>query len=312
MDKQKILITDSLFIFKEHEDQLIDAGFDIERLDKPEPSEDELINAIKGKAGYILGGIEHVTERVIAAADSLKAITFTGIDYKSYIPAWEKAIAKGISISNVPDGPTDAVAEWSITMALAMNRSIFDLGRIGDKKFQTSKGLKGQHIGLVGFGRIGKKIAEMASVFAPASISFFNRSKNLESGSGGVVYKEIDKIFSESDIVFLCVPKSVGDNFINKELLALMKEGSLVVNMTHPGVVDQMALLERLKDKSLRAVSDYPFTIEGYSDLPLGVWYCFNDSNAFNTFSSIKKTSDVATKSIINLIKTGEDAYKAS
>ncbi len=140
---KSILITDSLFIFPEHEQKLKDAGFSIERLDKPEASEEEIIKAIKGKSGYILGGIEKITDKIIDNADELKAIVFTGVVYKDFIPNYEYVIKKGITIANTPNGPTHAVAEWAITMALAMNRNIFDLGRTGEKKFMTSKGLEG-------------------------------------------------------------------------------------------------------------------------------------------------------------------------
>ena len=82
----KILVTDSLFIFPKHEQQLKDAGYEVVRLDKPEASEDELCEAVKGTVGYILGGVEKVTDKVIEAADNLRAIVFSGIGYKGFIP----------------------------------------------------------------------------------------------------------------------------------------------------------------------------------------------------------------------------------
>jgi len=121
---KSILITDSLFIFPEHEQQLKDAGYEVVRLDKPEATEEELCDAVRGKAGYILGGIEKVTDKVIDATDQLEAIVFTGIGFKSMIPGWKRAAEKGISIGNTPDSPTQAVAEWSIAAALLMNRGV--------------------------------------------------------------------------------------------------------------------------------------------------------------------------------------------
>src|SRR5271157_5220510 len=100
--KGKILITDSLFIFPEHEKILRDAGYEIERVNKPQPTEEELIKTIKGKVGYVLGGVEHVTEKIIDAGDKLKAIVFPGIGYKDFIPAWEYATKKGIILPNAP------------------------------------------------------------------------------------------------------------------------------------------------------------------------------------------------------------------
>jgi len=187
------------------------------------------------------------------------------------------------------------------------------LGRVGDKEFQTTKGLQGQHIGLIGFGRVGTTIARMAKGFEPASISYFNRTRKEDVESKlHVIYKKIDDIFEQSDIVFLCIPKSAGEGFIGEELLSLMKQDSLLVNVTHPGVINQKSLLEKLKSGQIRVVSDHPTTIEGFNKLPLGRWYCFNGSNAFNTFNSIKETSDKATKSLINLINIGKDEYKVN
>lgn len=91
-----ILITDSLFISKDHEQQLKDAGFAVERLDKPKASEEELIAAIKGKSAYILGGVERVTGPIINAADKLKVIAITGSDWQGFVPAYEAAIASAI------------------------------------------------------------------------------------------------------------------------------------------------------------------------------------------------------------------------
>ena len=59
----KLLITDNLFIFQEHEEKLKEMGFEIERLDTPQATENELIEALQGKDAYILGGIEKVTEK---------------------------------------------------------------------------------------------------------------------------------------------------------------------------------------------------------------------------------------------------------
>ena len=61
----KILVTDSLFLFDEHEKRLKDAGYEVVRLDKAAASEEELVEAIKGKDGYIIGGVEKVTKKVI-------------------------------------------------------------------------------------------------------------------------------------------------------------------------------------------------------------------------------------------------------
>ncbi len=313
MNKGTILITDSLFIFPEHEKMMIDAGYEIERLNKLCATEEELIEAIKGKAGYILGGIEHVTEKVIDAGNELKGIVFTGIGYKDFIPAWEYATKKGIAIGNAPDGPTQAVAEWAVTSALTMNRSFLDLGRAGTKDFMTTSGIEGQNIGIIGLGRIGKRIIEMLKVFKPASVSYYSKHQHEDAERDlNIKYKDLNALLSESDIVFLCVSKDAGDNFLKKEELAHMKDNTLLVSFLGPTYINEEALLSELQQGRIRAISDYPATNEDFKKLPMSNWYCFNGSNAFNTKTELKLVSDMVTKTILNLLSTGEDTYKVN
>lgn len=305
--KGKILITDSLFIFPEHEQRLRDVGYEVERLDKPEASEDELVAAVPGKIGYILGGIERVTQKVIDAADELKAIVFTGIGYKEFIPAWEYAQSKGILLGNTPDAPTHAVAEWAITVALAMNRGIFELGPMGNKKFLTTKGLEGQRVGIIGLGRIGKHISEMLTPFRAASISYWSKHRHDESS---LPYQELDQLLAESDIVFLCVSKDAGDNFIGERELSAMKDGALLVAFGYAGLVDENALLKELKNGRLRAASDSSGKSDAFKQVPLSHWFRFNASNAFNTEVTLKVTSDTAIDTLLNLLSAAEGNSK--
>jgi phosphoglycerate dehydrogenase-like enzyme len=309
MNKGTILITDSLFIAREHEQELADAGYDIERLDVPQPTEEQLVEAIKGKVGYILGGTERLTDNVINAADTLKAIVFTGIGYKDFIPNYEYVTSKGIAIANTPDAPTYAVAEWAITMALAMNRNIFDLGRKGEKKFLTSKGIEGQRVGIIGLGRIGKQIASMISVFRPLSVHYYSRHIHPDPQHS---FLDLNTLMKESDIVFVCVSKDAGENFIGTEELAAMKDGALLVSFVHRGIINEEALLAELTTGRIRAVSDSPMQNPASRDLLLNTWYCFNGSNAFNTFNEIKLCSDSATQSMIHLLETGEDKNRVN
>lgn len=302
-----------MFIFPEHEDQLRKAGYEIERLDKPEATENELVEAVKGKVGYILGGVEVLSDKIIDAGDKLKAIVFTGIGYKDFIPNWQYATEKGIGIANTPDAPTYAVAEWALTIALAMNRNIFDLGPAGDKMFATSKGLEGQKVGIVGLGRIGQQIASMLSVFRPDSVSYYSKNRHEDAESRlGVTYIGLNDLFKESDVVFLCVSKDADQNFISAEELSLLKDGSLLVSFIGDGIVNEQALIQELKNKRIRLATDHPMKNPDVKDLPQQTLYYSKGSNAFNTFHELKLTSDQATKSILNLLESGTDKNKVN
>src|SRR5437868_1205538 len=91
----------------------------------------------------------------------------------------------------LPARPTYAVAEWSLTMALAMNRGIFDLGRAGKKNCMTTKGLEGQRIGIIGFGRIGGQITRMLKEFRTDSVSYYSRHRHQDAEKElSIQYKE--------------------------------------------------------------------------------------------------------------------------
>lgn len=305
---KKILITDSLYIFPKHVRQLQDAGYEVERLDKPDASEAELAEAIRGKAGYILGGVEHVTNKVIDAADGLEAIVFTGIGY-SFIPAVEHARAKGIVVQDLPDSPTDAVAEWSMAAALAMTRGLFDLARTGGESFTTTTGLKKQSVGIVGLGRIGSRIAELLAPFGPAAVAYYSAHRHPDKEQSlGVQYKDLPALLNGSDVVFLCVSDEVGKDFFSNDQFQAMKEKSLLVSfMEDTGIINKDALYTALQSGKIRAISDYPMD-ERFGAFPLSVWYSFNGSNAANTIASVAATSDAATELMISLLARAKPA----
>ena len=308
----KILITDTLFIFNEHVKELEAAGYEVERLSKPEATEDELVEAVKGKVGYILGGIEKITPKVIDAADELKVIVFTGTGYKGFIPGWQEATRKGIAIGNVPDGPTQAVAEWSVMAALAMNRGIFDLASPNGKTFLTTKGLEGLTIGIIGLGQIGGRIAEMVQPFRPAAILYYSTHHHEDKEKSlGLKYMDMNEVLKNSDVVFLCVPDEVGHGFFTAGHFTSMKQDALLVSFMHSNIIDIDALYGAIDMGKIRAISDYPMD-ERFNKLPLSSWYSFKASNAFNTEQALKFTSDKATKALINLLTTGKDENRVN
>jgi len=306
--KRTILVTDSLFIFPEHVKKLQDAGYEVERLDKPDASEQELMEAVKGKVGYILGGVEKVTEKVIDSADQLKAIAVTGIGYPVFVPAWEYALKKGVKITNTPSGPTQEVAEWAMTAALMMSRDFLELGRVGEETFKITKGIEAQSIGIIGLGRIATRIIEMLQPFKPARVQYYSSNRHEDKEKQyNLKYRPLPQLLQQSDIVFLCVSDEA-KNMIGEAELAEMKTDAILVNFTHPGIIDEHALLTALKANRIRAISDYPMLKE-FDELPLARWYCMNQTSTI-TESGTKLMSDMATQSLLNILEKGTDQYE--
>jgi phosphoglycerate dehydrogenase-like enzyme len=308
---EKILVTDTLFIFPEHERQLQDAGFEVVRM-KGTMNEEELAEAIKGKTGYILGGVETVTDRVIEAADALKVIAFTGADWAHFIPGHKLATQKGIVITNTPGTTMYPVAEFTITLLLAMLRHIFELGGPGSETFMTTRSLEDVSVGIIGLGRIGERMARLLVGLGTKEVLYWNRTrKEAFEAETGVRYALPEEIMAHCDVVSDHIASQAGE-FFDATLLGKAKEGQLFIHTGGAGI-DLDVLLDRINNHGMRAAFDeHDFSDERFKALPLSKWYSTNQNAGYNTASSLRMASDMTTESVINVIKTGKDQYIVS
>ncbi len=306
--KGKILITNSLFT-DEGVKRIENAGYEVERILKDNVSENELIIGLQDKVGYILGGIEKVTEKVIESANKLKVIAFTGTDWRALIIGWPKAKEKGIKISNAPGANAPAVAEFSLALALLMERNLIELGRAGNITFQTTHTLHNAEVGVIGAGNIGSRIIKMISTFSPAKIRYFSRSPKPAVEDGGAEFVDLDTLVRTSDVIFIAIPGSAG-MLLNKAKIDALKDGALIVHISPPNLIDFDALLPRLQNETLRAAIDWPAPAEEFTKLPLHIWYNMNTHTAYNTYSVMKLCSNMATNSLLNLLEKDDDKHR--
>jgi phosphoglycerate dehydrogenase-like enzyme len=306
---KQILITDTMFIFPEHEEKLKKAGFEIQRLNGPNITEEELVAAIKGKSGYILGGDEKITNKVIDSADKLEAIVFTGADWRNFITAHELATSKGIKIANAPGANTDAVAEYTLALMLSMTRDLFELGKTGSKTFETTNSIFSSSVGIVGLGHIGQKLVEMLKGIGVKDIYYysFNRKPELESGLG-IKYLSFDELLSTCDIISLHTSKETGEGYFGKGQLGKMKNDSLLIDASFNTAINRDDLYNELKNGRIRAALDHAVD-ERFKELPLSIFFNSNAHTAYNTKQANGLVSDMVTQSIINILNNGMDQY---
>lgn len=221
--------------------------------------EKELLKLITDKTIGIVSGTELITKKVILKAKNLQVISRcgTGTDNIDNF-----ALKKKIKIFKTNKEPVNAVAEFVLAQILSTLKNLFYHNYfLKKKKWIKLKGKMLSHctIGLIGYGKIGKKLNQLLKPFKSKIIvydPFFKKFKNK---------KILQKLLTNSDIITLNIPyNKKNQNFINKSKLKLMKNDSLFVNCSRGGLVDEKELYKKLKkNKKFKVVLDC-FTQEPY------------------------------------------------
>jgi D-3-phosphoglycerate dehydrogenase len=231
-------------------------------------TEDEVIEIAHDCIG-IVAGVEPLTDRVMGALKHLKCISRVGVGMDSV--DLDAAQKRGITVVNTPDGPTQAVAEMTLGMTMALLRRIpqahHNLKQRIWKK-ETGNLLVGKRIGVIGLGRIGRKVSEIFRALGNEVIGFDLFPDKEWAESKGVWIDTLFGILGKADIITLHVPPAKDGPVITSTCLAIVKDGTLIVNASRGGVVDEKALLDALVAGKLGGLACDVFSEEPY-DGPL-------------------------------------------
>jgi D-3-phosphoglycerate dehydrogenase / 2-oxoglutarate reductase len=262
----KVLITTSSFSLGNFSQakSLHDAGISIEvnphgrRL-----SEDEVAELVATDVIAILAGLEPLTDRVLSNAKSLRVIARCGTGLDSV--DLQAASRLGIDVFNTPDAPTQAVAELTIAHMLNSLRHISTTdSNMRSGKWTPTMGslLATKTVGLIGVGRIGSAVAKLAQAFGARVIGF----DPVVSSHNSVELLSLDEVLNQADIVSLHVPiNDQTHHILNANTISRMKPGSIVVNVSRGGLIDESALHDALKSQHLSGAALDCFEDEPYS-----------------------------------------------
>ncbi|MCA3572887.1 MAG: hydroxyacid dehydrogenase [Aestuariivirga sp.] len=190
-----------------------------------------------------------MTASTIAAAPKLAIVSRHGVGYDAVDVA--ALSARGIPLSIVGDVNSRAVAEHTLMLMLAVARRAASHDRASREgqwnirnRFETVE-LDGKTLLLVGFGRIGRRVAELAKAFGMAVMAYDPFVKpDLLAKHGVRPAADLVKALGEADVVSLHMPGSTAGAVIFEEELAAMKPGAILINAARGGLVDE-ALLDR-------------------------------------------------------------------
>jgi phosphoglycerate dehydrogenase-like enzyme len=198
-------------------------------------------------ADGVIAGMHRWDAAAMAAGPRLRCISRTGVGYDTVDVA--AATAAGITVCYAPQAPTVSTAEHTIALMMAVTKSLGaaqDRARAGlPGGAATALELDGKVLGLLGYGRIAKRVALIGRAFGMQVIAHDPLISDDDDVAHMVTF---DELFHRSDVLSLHAPSTAATrHVVNPTTLAMMRPDAYLVNCARGGLVDQEALLAALE-----------------------------------------------------------------
>ena len=247
----KVLISDSMDSIAEKILSLNNIEVDV----KIDLTIEELIAKIPLYDGLIVRSATKVTKKIIDNAKNLKIIgrAGAGVDNIDLISAKEKKIL----VMNTPGGNTNATAEHTLALLLSLSRKISLADSSTHKGEWAKKNLKGNEIkgktiGIIGFGNVGRRFAEMCIALGLKVLVVSKSFNDVKDEYPNYDSCDLNDALKQADIIsFHCKPNFDGSSVINSKELNLMKDTALIINTARGNLVSEVDLCEAIKEKKI-------------------------------------------------------------
>ena len=241
---------------------------------EPALSAEKLEAVIHDYDALMIRSSSKITKTLLSEAVKLKVIGRAGVGVDNI--DIEAATDKGIVVINSPDGNTVAAAEHTIAMMLSMVKHIPAAdASIKDKKWEraklTGKEVFNKTIGIIGFGRVGSRVASVAQAMGMKVFVYdpFISKHQVETIGAHYVTSLID-IWKSADFISLHIPKSKDTlDIINKDSIAQMKKGVKIINCARGGIVNESDLAEAIQSGQVEMAAIDVFNKEPVDGSPL-------------------------------------------
>ena len=221
----------------------------------PVDDDDEILKRIGG-AEIVLTNKTPLDQHVLETAPNVKYIGVTATGYN--IVDTTAAREAGIPVTNIPTYGTDAVAQFTfallleITSRVGLHNKLVHEGRWSSNPDFTFWAkplmeLKGKTLGLIGFGHIAKKVAEIGHAFSMNVIFWNHRPKS--DLPDYVKQVELDQLYQQADIISLHVPQTPATTeMINQEAISQMKDDVILINTARGGLINEKDVADALNE----------------------------------------------------------------
>ena len=259
----KVLISDSLSDLAKEVFETNNIEVDV----NTELSPSELQEVIKNYDGLVVRSATKATKEIIEEGDKLKIIgrAGAGVDNIDLVAAKKKNIV----VMNTPGGNTNATAEHTISLLLSLYKSITEAndsthkGLWEKKKFKGLE-LKGKKIGLIGFGSVAERVAEIANGFAMEVFVFSKSFESRKNNYLNIKFLTLEEMLSICDIISLhCNSPKDGNPIINLSELKKMKKNAVLINTARGNLVNEIDLKTALNESIIKGAA-----LDEYSEEP--------------------------------------------
>jgi D-3-phosphoglycerate dehydrogenase len=244
----KILISDKMS--DKVEDVLKSKSIDYDIKTGMDP--EELKSVIDQYDGILIRSATKLTSNILADCKNLKVVGRAGVGVDNV--DLETATKNKILVMNTPLGNLEATAELTIGLMFSLYRHIHLANQsTHDGKWEKSKfmgtELKGKTLGIVGFGNIGQRVAEMASVIGMNIITNSNSASDEDLSKLGASKVSTEQLLTDSDIVSLHTKLNDDTkNMLNKTSIATMKSTAVIINCARGGLINEADLKDCLNN----------------------------------------------------------------
>ena len=227
----------------------LEASFELDVNDSEwPPSREELLRRSAGCDGLMTMLTDRIDDELLdAAGPQLRVVANFAVGFDNVdVPACTR---RGVIVSNTPDVLTQATAELTIALLLALVRRVAEGDRLVRRREEwiwapnmlLGRGLAGRTLGLVGYGRIGQAVAQLAEAHG-MEVIFSTRTGGLP----------LDELLARADAVSLHLPLSAETHhLIDERALGLMKPTAVLVNTSRGPIVDEAALARALAERPI-------------------------------------------------------------
>jgi len=278
-------------------------------------SREELMNEIKDCHGILTILSDKIDGELMDLAPNLKIISNFAVGYDNI--KVDEATKRGIKVGNTPNVLTQSTAEHAMALIMALAKRVVEGDQIMREDsfpgwgpmYMLGTELYGKTLGIIGYGRIGKKFAEMMHAAFECKVIYTDNSAEPKEDSVGAKKVSLDELLANSDIVSIHVP--LNDNtrkLIGEAQLKKMKKTALLINTARGPIVDEAALLKALQENTILGAAMDVF--ENEPRRLSGLEKCKNvvmtPHTASATMEARGKMAEVAAQNIIGVLIEGQ------